>query len=81
MKYNETGKNVKGIAMAFCCHHRCFWSIYTGKDFFMENKLTRDDFDAMCGMVSWATCGSGLGRDKQLNECNVNTFKQNERYI
>lgn len=25
--------------------------------------LTEDDFDVMCGMVSWATCGTGKSRD------------------
>lgn len=25
--------------------------------------LNREDFDIMCGLVSWATCGSGKSRD------------------
>jgi hypothetical protein len=24
-----------GILMALCCHHRCDWSSYTGKDFML----------------------------------------------
>jgi hypothetical protein len=24
-----------GILMAVCCHHRCDWSSYTGKDFML----------------------------------------------
>lgn len=25
---------VIGVAMAFCCHHRCQWNNYTGREFF-----------------------------------------------
>lgn len=67
--------------MAFCCHHRCFWPSYTGKQFFVDNNLTEKDFDVMCGIVSWATCGSGLSRERNVDE-NVNdSIKQNDRYI
>lgn len=82
MKCNEKTKNINGIVMAFCCHHRCFWQAYTGKQFFIENHLTDKDFDIMCGIVSWATCGSGLSREKQpADDGNCDSIKQSERLV
>ncbi|XP_071438793.1 tRNA:m(4)X modification enzyme TRM13 homolog [Hetaerina americana] len=49
---------VEGIVIAVCCHHRCNWSSYTGKDFLLENGFNPSDFGVMCGIASWATCGS-----------------------
>lgn len=34
IKCEEAGNYVQGMVMAFCCHHRCLWSSYTGKEFF-----------------------------------------------
>jgi hypothetical protein len=31
----EKGVCVAGILMALCCHHRCDWGSYTGKDFML----------------------------------------------
>lgn len=72
--YESNGGKVFGVIMAFCCHHRCQWTAYTGKDFFAKHGLTRDEFDIMCGMVSWAVCGSGLSREsnKDSKEIPVN---------
>lgn len=83
--------------MAFCCHHRCQWSSYVGREFFQvssasckieyytqtimhiqEVGLTKSDFDVMCGMVSWAVCGTGKSREyRQQSEININ---QSARY-
>lgn len=34
MNYQKSRDNVKGIVMAFCCHHRCHWTNYVGTNFF-----------------------------------------------
>jgi hypothetical protein len=31
----ERGVRAAGILMALCCHHRCDWGSYTGKDFML----------------------------------------------
>lgn len=38
--------------------------------------LTETDFDIMCGMVSWATCGTGKGRDWTFDEENVDNIEE-----
>ncbi|GLV41238.1 uncharacterized protein CBL_04762 [Carabus blaptoides fortunei] len=71
--------NIAGLVMAFCCHHRCQWSIYTGKQFFEKNNITSEDFDIICGLVSWATCGTGQSREtRQKIENNKDTEAEND---
>lgn len=40
--------------------------------------LNAKDFDVMCGMVSWATCGSGWSREKNA-ENDKQLLKQSMR--
>ncbi|CAG9856571.1 unnamed protein product [Phyllotreta striolata] len=69
---------VNGCILTFCCHHRCRWVPYTGKEFFKQQGLSKQDFDIMCGMASWATCGTGLSREMN-KEVKESEMKQNER--
>ncbi|KFM76015.1 tRNA guanosine-2'-O-methyltransferase TRM13-like protein, partial [Stegodyphus mimosarum] len=46
-----------GMVMALCCHHRCTWSTYIGKEFMKEHGISERDFKIMCCIASWATCG------------------------
>ncbi|XP_030228294.1 tRNA:m(4)X modification enzyme TRM13 homolog isoform X1 [Gadus morhua] len=48
--------DVCGVAIALCCHHRCAWRPYVGKQFFRENGLGASEFAAFRRMSSWATC-------------------------
>jgi tRNA:m4X modification enzyme len=34
-RMEEERVNAAGILMALCCHHRCDWGSYTGKDFML----------------------------------------------
>ncbi|XP_059481646.1 tRNA:m(4)X modification enzyme TRM13 homolog isoform X2 [Neocloeon triangulifer] len=52
----------EGLVMALCCHHRCEWRHYVGKEFFKSVELSPRDFSRMCVLVSWATCGTGKSR-------------------
>ncbi|XP_050308508.1 tRNA:m(4)X modification enzyme TRM13 homolog [Anthonomus grandis grandis] len=56
-------KKIGGAVFTFCCHHRCRWTPYTGKQFFEENNLGITEFNIMCGLSSWATCGTGFSRE------------------
>lgn len=75
----QCNSKVDGGVFTFCCHHRCRWIPYTGKIFFQENGLDIDDFVIMCGMASWATCGTGLSRNEK--HISGDELKQNERDI
>ncbi|XP_061095158.1 tRNA:m(4)X modification enzyme TRM13 homolog isoform X1 [Conger conger] len=55
---------VSGLAIALCCHHRCDWRHYVGKDFFRERGLGAPEFTVLQRMSSWATCGLRKAADR-----------------
>ncbi|XP_067086785.1 tRNA:m(4)X modification enzyme TRM13 homolog isoform X2 [Osmerus mordax] len=60
---------VSGIAIALCCHHRCDWRHYVGKEFFRERGLGASEFDAFQRMSSWATCGIRKAKESPMQPC------------
>ncbi|XP_056379331.1 tRNA:m(4)X modification enzyme TRM13 homolog isoform X6 [Hyla sarda] len=50
--------HVDGIVIALCCHHRCDWQHYVGRDFFEKLGLGQREFGLFQRMSSWATCGA-----------------------
>lgn len=48
----------KGIVLAVCCHHRCNWESYVGKDFFLDSGFSAEDFHLIITLSSWYTCGA-----------------------
>ncbi|KAG9459903.1 hypothetical protein H6P81_004411 [Aristolochia fimbriata] len=46
--------NLKGLAIATCCHHLCQWKHYINKDFMLSLGITKEEFHAMTWFTSWA---------------------------
>ncbi|KAL9892093.1 tRNA:m(4)X modification enzyme TRM13 homolog [Glossina fuscipes fuscipes] len=59
-------KHVNFVLIALCCHHRCDWGSFVGKEFFQEHHLTPRDFLIITKMASWAICGTGMSRERRL---------------
>ncbi|KAM9280678.1 tRNA:m(4)X modification enzyme TRM13 homolog [Cariama cristata] len=53
----EDCKPVAGIVIALCCHHKCDWTHYVGREFFRSVGLGPVEFNYFQRMSSWATCG------------------------
>ncbi|NXP25908.1 TRM13 enzyme, partial [Scytalopus superciliaris] len=53
----EDPKPVAGIVIALCCHHKCDWTHYVGREFFKSVGLGPVEFHYFQRMSSWATCG------------------------
>lgn len=53
----EDHKPVAGIVIALCCHHKCDWTHYVGREFFKSAGLGPVEFHYFQRMSSWATCG------------------------
>ncbi|KAL4236979.1 tRNA:m(4)X modification enzyme TRM13 [Mactra antiquata] len=47
---------LSGAVIALCCHHRCNWIPYVGKQFFKSCGLSARDYQVISSMSSWATC-------------------------
>ncbi|XP_046329279.1 tRNA:m(4)X modification enzyme TRM13 homolog isoform X2 [Haliotis rufescens] len=45
-----------GVVIALCCHHRCTWKAYVGKEFMKHCGISARDFQLLSSMSSWATC-------------------------
>ncbi|XP_010114360.1 PREDICTED: tRNA:m(4)X modification enzyme TRM13 homolog, partial [Chlamydotis macqueenii] len=54
---NNDCKPVAGIVIALCCHHKCDWTHYVGREFFKSAGLGPVEFNYFQRMSSWATCG------------------------
>lgn len=73
---NGNGPTTNTIIIALCCHHRCDWVHFIGKEFFIQNNFSVKEFMIITKMVGWATCGTGFSRErrKQIAEQKSNTF-------
>lgn len=56
-------QRMAGCVVALCCHHRCEWQSFVGKEWFERNGLGRREFAVMTRLVSWAVCGTGMSRE------------------
>lgn len=54
----DISEKFHAIFIATCCHHRCDISSYVSMNYLLEQGFEVSDFDVMCGITSWATCGT-----------------------
>ncbi|ELV10509.1 tRNA guanosine-2'-O-methyltransferase TRM13 like protein [Tupaia chinensis] len=67
---------VAGIVIALCCHHRCDWRHYVGKEYFRALGLGALEFHYFQRMSSWATCGM---RKTSLDASNITTRRSDHQ--
>ncbi|XP_032118841.1 tRNA:m(4)X modification enzyme TRM13 homolog isoform X2 [Sapajus apella] len=72
----EKWNPVAGIVIALCCHHRCDWRHYVGKEYFRALGLGAVEFHYFQRMSSWATCGM---RKTSLEASNITTKRQDNQ--
>merc|ERR1711974_11834 len=55
------------VMIALCCHHRCEWKFFVGQENLVDSfgLETINEFNVLCGLTSWATCGSGKPRQRK----------------
>ncbi|KAI3977283.1 hypothetical protein MKX01_030909 [Papaver californicum] len=46
--------NLRGLAIATCCHHRCQYKQYINKSYLSDLGIKKDDFHAITWLTSWA---------------------------
>ncbi|KAM9004818.1 tRNA:m(4)X modification enzyme TRM13 homolog isoform X1 [Sarcophilus harrisii] len=72
----EQWSPVAGIVIALCCHHKCDWRHYVGKEFFKTLGLGSVEFNYFQRMSSWATCGM---RETILETSKINIKKRDDQ--
>lgn len=59
---------MRGFAVATCCHHRCSWNAYVNKPYLVQLGFNESDFRHLTRISSWATlaraddCHDGASR-------------------
>ena len=87
--HSQFERQVLGVVLALCCHHRCTWQSYVGKAFFESCGLSARQFHIMSSMCGWATCstrpnrkGWSVGIARHFGDhdtivlCDRNTFRK-----
>jgi tRNA:m4X modification enzyme len=46
-----------GLAVATCCHHRCAWRHFAGREAFAAAGFSPEEFELVAWMSGWALCG------------------------
>jgi len=80
LRAKQLGVRIVGLVMASCCHHRCTWANFIGQEYLLEMGFTEDDFPVLCGITSWATCGSGQPRSPRPTSKTPDGQMHAERY-
>lgn len=62
---NQHAVKTKSFIICVCCHHRCSWNTFVGKDWLLANGIDRKMFNIIIKMVSWCICGDGKNRNKR----------------
>ncbi|TPX57142.1 hypothetical protein PhCBS80983_g04047 [Powellomyces hirtus] len=55
---NENTGSIEGIVIALCCHHICKFAMYADPEYLQQWGISEEEFESMCVMSSWGTCGS-----------------------
>ena len=62
---NQEEPKTSGVFIALCCHHRCEWNSFVGKNFFYNHGLNKKDFLLITKLASYAICGTGMSRERR----------------
>ncbi|XP_030945279.1 tRNA:m(4)X modification enzyme TRM13 homolog [Quercus lobata] len=54
VKHCSANRNLRGLAIATCCHHLCQWKHYTSKKYLSHLGITKEEFHAITWFTSWA---------------------------
>ena len=59
---------LRGLALATCCHHLCQWKHYANKAFLSRLGIVEEEFHAMTWFSSWAVDGDHSSHDSLDSE-------------
>ncbi|KAL6778027.1 hypothetical protein ACKKBG_A16640 [Auxenochlorella protothecoides x Auxenochlorella symbiontica] len=60
----QAPRRCRGLGLATCCHHRCSWRAYVGKEWFAERGFAPAEFE----LVSWMSGGVMCCRMERAGE-------------
>ncbi|KAI8984281.1 methyltransferase TRM13-domain-containing protein [Mycotypha africana] len=57
-KAKQNSEPIAGIIIALCCHQICRYEMYPNQEYLKSIDMSKTEFERMCKMTSWGTCGS-----------------------
>ncbi|XP_062144356.1 uncharacterized protein LOC133851795 [Alnus glutinosa] len=54
VEHYSSNQNLRGLAVATCCHHLCQWKHYINKKYLSNLGITKEEFHAITWFTSWA---------------------------
>ncbi|CAG8454287.1 9679_t:CDS:10 [Cetraspora pellucida] len=71
VNYSKSNKEnpVIGIIIALCCHQLCQYHMYPNHQYLEDIGITKDDFQRICTMSSWAICLDHSSRETLGYKC------------
>ncbi|KAL9360253.1 hypothetical protein Peur_048376 [Populus x canadensis] len=67
----RSNANLKGLAIATCCHHLCQWKHYTNRKFMSDLGITKGQFHAMTWLTSWAVDADHSSDLPDITDCSL----------
>ncbi|CAK7348513.1 unnamed protein product [Dovyalis caffra] len=67
----RSNDNLKGLAIATCCHHLCQWKHYTNRKFMSNLGITKEQFHAMTWFTSWAVDADHSSDLSDITDCRL----------
>lgn len=62
---SSTDFNLKGVAIAMCCHHACNWQDYVGQKFLLKCGFSSADFRLLSRITGWQPSVQGLSENSR----------------
>ncbi|XP_024018181.1 tRNA:m(4)X modification enzyme TRM13 homolog [Morus notabilis] len=70
---SDVDTNLRGLAIATCCHHLCQWKNYINKTYFSNLGFTKEDFHAITWFTSWAVDADHSSDILDVNNCSLDS--------
>lgn len=67
----RSNANLKGLAIATCCHHLCQWKHYTNRKFMSDLGITKGQFHSMTWFTSWAVDADHSSDLPDITDCSL----------
>ncbi|KAJ6334330.1 hypothetical protein OIU76_008174 [Salix suchowensis] len=69
----RSNANLKGLAIATCCHHLCQWKHYTNRKFMSDLGITKEQFHAITWFTSWAVDADHGSDLSDITDCSLHS--------
>ncbi|RKP16245.1 DUF715-domain-containing protein, partial [Rozella allomycis CSF55] len=74
----KDGINVETVLIAQCCHHRCNWEMFVGKEEFLAEGFEQNEFEVLKLLTSWKTCGARKGKEENVNSYGLTASERSD---